>query len=397
MSKHAILATMKQHQQTGDRGKKTALDKKSERLRQRNESREEKAKRSVFHSLLSSVCFVVILLSPLPFPLSPAFARAGCSHEADWKVAAAAECLEKKDVGCAKLKLEPVLSREPGCGSALFVKGWIVQYFDGNEADGLAMQEKAMRMDPRLQNFWQERGKAIESNLTSQAFSHFDLQFYGAENRAKAWDAVRYLNEMYMDLSGLFGEVPPRRIPVVVFTAGEFVDAWRAPFIGGFFDRQDGKIRIRVDELPGGDEEFRHRARHEMTHAYVYQLYPHAIPSWASEGIAEFCARHGVSQGFWKDKRLEEIRKIRKSHEWLTLEEIQDLISKKRGSLLSMQLAYMESEALVIWIAKERGDSWFPRVLRHLREKGGSFDEAFKVVLGVSPATELEHLRHAWE
>ncbi len=244
---------------------------------------------------------------------------------------------------------------------------------------------------------WEKRGHAIESNFNSQAFSRFDVQFYGSENRNMAWDAVKYLNEMYMDVGALFGEHPQRRIPVIVFTTGEFLAAWRAPFIGGFFDRRDGKIRIRVDEMSKGDEEFRHRARHEMTHAFLFQLCPKELPSWASEGIAEFCARNGVSQGFWKDNRLEEIRKTRKGMPWLSLEQINSSISKKSGSMQSLYLSYLESEALVLWIAKDKGDSWVPRVVKYFAQNDVTFDGAYKALYGVTLESEMERLRRYWE
>ncbi len=221
----------------------------------------------------------------------------------------AAECLEHQDPGCAKIKLDPVLEKEPDCAEALFIRGWIYEYYDQKTEKGRAMQDQAMKLDPALSDFWEKRGHSIESQLTSQQFSHFDLQFYGAEDRGKAWDAVKYLDEMYNELGSAFGTFPTQRIPVIVFTTEEFMDAWRAPFIGGFFDKRDGKVRIRVDEMPGGDEEFRHRARHEFTHAFIHHIYPHDLPSWVSEGIAEFYARSGGGGAFWKEDRLDQIRK----------------------------------------------------------------------------------------
>jgi hypothetical protein len=319
-----------------------------------------------------------------------------CSEEALYMVSKAADCLDHRDSGCAKIKLESVLEREPNCAEALFVKGWVLQYYDQKPEQGEAMQEKALKLNPKLSEFWEERGHAIESQLTNQEFSHFDLQFYGAEDRAKAWDAVKYLNEMYDQLGSVFGAFPPKHIPVIVFTTEEFLDAWRAPFIGGFFDKRDGKVRIRVDEMPGGDEEFRHRARHEFTHAFMYQLYPHDLPSWASEGTAEFYARSGAS-GFWKEERLEQIRKICRNYEWLTFPQIQETISTKKGSALTIQLAYLESEALVIYAAKERGDSWIPKVMHYLLEHGGTFDAAYEAVLGTRPEIAMERLHHSWE
>ena len=311
--------------------------------------------------------------------------------------ARAAECMEHEDPGCAKLKLDPILEKEPDCAKALFIRGWIYQYSDGKAEKGRLMQERALELDPKLSEFWEQRGHAIESQLTSQAFSHFELEFYGSQDRDKAWDAVKYLNEMYGHLGSIFRTFPAQRIPVIVFTTEEFMDAWRAPFIGGFFDKRDGKIRLRMDEVPGGDEEFRHRARHELTHAFVYHLYPHDLPSWVSEGIAEFYARSGSSDGFWKDNRLEEIRKACRGRVWLTLEKIQEAISKKRESPYVIQQAYLESEALVLWMAKDRGDSWVPNVIAYLREHGGTFESAFETVLQVSPVVAMDRLRHVWE
>jgi len=312
-------------------------------------------------------------------------------------VAKAADCLDHRDSGCAKIHLDKVLEREPTCAEALFVKGWLLEYDDGKPEAGQAMQEKALQLNPELADFWEKRGHFIESQLTNQQFSHFDIQFYGAEDRAKAWDAVSYLNGMYDELGSVFGSFPSKRIPVIVFTTEEFMDAWRAPFIGGFFDKRDGKVRVRVDEVPGGDDEFRHRARHEFTHAFMYQVYPHDLPSWVSEGVAEFYARSNPSGGFWKEDRLEQIRKLCKGLDWLTLDQIQEAISQKRVSPYVIQQAYLESEAMVIFVAKERGDSWIPNVMNYLREHSGTFEAAFKTVLQTTPAAEIERLHHAWE
>ena len=83
--------------------------------------------------------------------------------------------------------------------------------------------------------------------------------------------------------------------------------------------------------------------------------------------------------------------------DWLSLGQIQEAISKKQKSPYLIQQAYLESEALVLWVAKDQGESWIPRVITQWREHGGTFDEAFKVVLGVTVESELERLRHAWE
>src|SRR5882724_6727030 len=84
-----------------------------------------------------------------------------CSPEADYMVSRAAECMEHEDAGCAKLKLDPILEKEPNCAGALFIRGWIYQYYDGKVETGRAMQEKAMELDPTFAKFWEERVHAI--------------------------------------------------------------------------------------------------------------------------------------------------------------------------------------------------------------------------------------------
>jgi hypothetical protein len=338
-----------------------------------------------------------IVLSVLCLWSTHSHAGSTCSPESQYLVAKAADCLDRKDVGCAKIKVDMVIAREPNCAEALFIKGWILQYDDEKIDEGQKMQAKAVQLNPELSEFWEKRGHFIESQLSSQAFSHFDLQFYGAEDRGKAWEAVKYLNEMHDEMGSIFGQVPTQRIPVIVFTTEEFMDAWRAPFIGGFFDRRDGKIRIRVDEMPGGEEEFRHRTRHEFTHAFIYQLYPHELPAWVAEGISEFYARYNGANGFWKAERLEQIRKQCHRTPRLSLDKIQEAISKKQGYVDDIQVAYLESEALVIYVSKERGDSWIPNVINYLRTHGGTFEAAFEKVLMLSPQTAIDRLHHSWE
>ncbi len=320
-----------------------------------------------------------------------------CTAESEYMLAKAADCLDRRDSGCAKIKIANVLSKDPDCAEGLFMKAWILKYYDDKPEAAQVLEDRALKLNPKLSDFWEERGHSIESQLSTQEFSHFDIQFYGAEDRTKAWDAVKYLNDMYDHLGSVFATFPPKHIPVIIFTTEEFMDAWRAPFIGGFFDRRDGKVRIRVDEMPGGDEEFRHRARHEFTHAFIYQLYPHELPSWVSEGVAEYYARSLSAAGFWKEERLETIRKTWKYERWLTMADIQEAISQKKVSPYVIQQAYMESEALVIYMSKERGDSWIPSVMTYLRQHGGTFDAAFEAVLSITPDKAMEHLHHSWE
>ena len=208
----------------------------------------------------------------------------------------------------------------------------MLEHRDGHLDKADASLKRALELNPRLpeqaRKNLEKRAHIIESGLTQQDFSHFHLQFNGAEHRAEAWQAVKFLDEAYNDLGSRFNYFPEARFPVVIYTSGEFWEAWNAPgWLGGFFDNRDGRIRVRIDPPPGGDEEFRRRLRHEFTHAYINRLYPKPLPVWFQEGIAQFYSY--TSSGLWKENRLEELRKAVKGAPWMDLEKMERVIRKK--------------------------------------------------------------------
>src|SRR5204863_9359801 len=159
--------------------------------------------------------------------------------------------------------------------------------------------------------------------MTSQDFSHFHLEFNGAEQRDQAWEAVKSLDGVYNELGSRFGVFPEKHFTVIIFTSDEFWEAWNAPmWLGGFFDSRDGQVRVRIEPPPGGDEEFRRRMRHEFTHAFINRLYSKELPVWFQEGVAQFYAYSSPSNGFWKDNRLEELRKSMKVAPWMDLNRV---------------------------------------------------------------------------
>jgi len=328
------------------------------------------------------------------------FSAAMHSAEAVDLLTKAIAAYEHEDYGAAKTNMALALEREPNFAEAYMLKG-LLQYREGLIDEANASFKRALDLNPRLPETMRERlekqAHEVEGGLTEQDFSHFHLQFHGAEQRDKAWQSVKYLDEAYNYLGSHFGVFPPEKVPVIIFTSEEFWEAWNAPlWLGGFFDKRDGKVRVRIDDPPGGEEEMRRRLRHEFTHAFIYQLYPKDLPLWFQEGVAQYYAYANPSDSFWKDNRLEELRKTTKGAPWEDMDKIQSVISKKDVSPGLIYLAYLESEALALYVAKERGDSWVPNVLERLK-RGVSFDNAFQQVVGVPPARIMEQLRRSWE
>ena len=62
--------------------------------------------------------FGKVVLLAVFIPLT-ALAADTCTEESQYLVAKASDCLEEHNVGCAKLKLADVLSRDPQCAEAL--------------------------------------------------------------------------------------------------------------------------------------------------------------------------------------------------------------------------------------------------------------------------------------
>jgi len=330
----------------------------------------------------------------------PGLLRAGAQNSVEavrW-LNKAIEAYDREDYGAAKTSLALALQTEPNFSEAYLLKG-ILEYHDGLPEQANASWKHALELNPRLpdeiRKRLEKRAHAIESHLTEQDFSHFHLQFNGAEQRDQAWQAVKGLDDAYNDLGSRFGVFPEEHITVVIFTSDEFWEAWNAPvWLGGFFDSRDGRIRVRIDPPPGGDDEFRRRLRHEFTHAFIHLLYPKDLPVWFQEGIAQFYAYATQTNNFWEDTRLDELRKLMKNAPWMDLGRVEHVLRKKDVHPGLIYLGYLESEALILYIAKERGDSWVPNVVDRLR-KGMSFEAAFQDVVGVSPDVMLDHLRQS--
>ena len=96
------------------------------------------------------------------------------------------------------------------------------------------------RLPEKMRRRLEEQAHDIEAHLTEQDFSHFHLQFHGSEERDRAWQAVKYLDEAYNDLGSRFGKFPEEHIPVIIFIFGKSL------FIGS--DSIRGVVRCGKEE-----------------------------------------------------------------------------------------------------------------------------------------------------
>ena len=102
--------------------------------------------------------------------------------------------------------------------------------------------------------------------------------------------------------------------------------------------------------------------------------------------------RTDTSDMNWKDAQLEKDGADFKKVRWLSVEQIDAVHNQNRSvSPALVQLAYLEGQALILFIAKERGDAWIPTLLTRLRaaESDGAdaqaFNAAFQEEVGQTP------------
>jgi hypothetical protein len=82
---------------------------------------------------------------------------------------------------------------------------------------------------------------------------------------------------------------------VILYTNHDFRDVTQAPgWVGGFFDKSDGKIRVPVKGAEGKEAILRIVLFHEYVHALIYSI-TRNCPLWIHEGMAEYYSK-GPSQ-----------------------------------------------------------------------------------------------------
>ena len=320
----------------------------------------------------------------------------------------ASSAYEQHDFGTAGTNLDAALQLEPNFSEAYLLKG-MLEYQEGQPTRAKALMQRAAELNPLLsaeiRSALQQRALAAENHLTSQDFAHFHLEFLGAERRDDAWEAVQELDEAYNELGSVFGVFPPGKIPVIILTGPQYQAVWLHPaWEAGFYSALDGHIRIRLDQTRGGPSDYRRRLRHELTHAYLHAICPVALPRWFNEGVAEFYAYETPSDMQWKEDLLEKLGHTLKSTKWLSVEQI-DYVHSHNNAVPAgaVALAYLEGQALVLYIAQERGESWIPSVVEHLRQTGSpesdpeKFAAAFQDVAGVAPNAMLQKLYESYQ
>ena len=221
----------------------------------------------------------------------------------------------------------------------------------------LAVATTAAGADPALVQF-----RKFESR-------HFTVRFEGREDPALVWALLERLESAYRDVGRQLGAFPKSRVPVVLYTDGEFPAHASVPqWAQGLFD---GQIRLAVSWAALHEESLDKTLRHEYTHAVVHALTHGHVPTWLSEGLA--VANEG--RGMEREWSL-----ARAADRLIPLDEL-------HGSFLGLPsaqvpLAYAESTAAVDYLVSRHGASSVRALLARLGESR-DFAAAFQEAVGV--------------
>ena len=127
----------------------------------------------------------------------------------------------------------------------------------------------------------------VEARFVTLLKGNFKVQFergktVGVERAIQTVHS--YLEQAHRDLAVKLGGRTVRRISVVIYNSGQYKKVRSAH--GWARAYYDGKLRIALKNWPAGRTELRRDLRHELTHAFLHELYP-KTRLWLHEGLAQ--------------------------------------------------------------------------------------------------------------
>ncbi len=265
----------------------------------------------------------------------------------------------------AMASLQRALQIEPRLTQASALLGSIA--FDEGDSE-LAIQtyEQALKYAPdndRLKRqlaIWR-RETRVHETFSDRTYGRFRVLFEGREEQSLAMQATAVLDSAFYKIGRALGEFPPNTIVTVLYTEQQFRDITRAPAWSG--GQYDGRIRIPVAGAANNPQLFERVLVHELSHAIVANIAPHAVPVWLDEGLAQHF------EGADPDAAR---RRLSAGGRFIPLSQLEH--SFGRLGAADAQVAYDESLLAVGVLLDRPGFSWV-RLLHRLRD-GATFKDA---------------------
>jgi len=207
------------------------------------------------------------------------------------------------------------------------------------------------------------RERDLHDRMLTTVGNFFTVQFEGAQDAAMAAQALESLNKAYWRITDVFGTLPPKSIPVVLYTGEQFQDITRSPqWAAAAFD---GIIRVPMKGAGEQGEDLDRVLAHEFTHALIRSLATRGVPTWLNEGLASVLESDSLD---WATSRLQKVAKVP------SLSTLSSPFGKLSGA--DAQVAYAASALAAKRLLDEAGGPAITNLLRDLGD-GVPFEEAF--------------------
>lgn len=207
------------------------------------------------------------------------------------------------------------------------------------------------------------RERDLHDRMLTAVGNFFTVQFEGAQDAAMASQALDSLNRAYWRITDIFGIVPQKSIPVVLYSGEQFEDITRSPkWAAAAFD---GIIRVPMKGAGEKSDDLDRVLAHEFTHALIRSVATRGLPAWLNEGLASVLESDSLE---WATSRLQKVSNIP------SLATLSSSFNKLNGS--DAQIAYAASALAAKRLLDDAGGPAIANLLRDLGD-GVNFDEAF--------------------
>ena len=223
------------------------------------------------------------------------------------------------------------------------------------------------------------RVSAAEDGFTTLEVGAFRIQYDQRSTGIR--EALGFvqttLRTAHGELERDLGGAPVAAIAVQLYDPEQYAKVRENPLAAAFFD---GKLRIPVANWPAGKTELAANLRHELTHAFLFALFPR-LPRWLHEGQAQVGEKKS-SDGARS--------RLRTAVMWLDAEHFEDSFTTSTDAEL-MRRGY--DQALLVATALRKDKRRYLELLAAFAAQSGDTERAIARVHGCSFAELLARIR----
>ena len=254
-----------------------------------------------------------------------------------------------------------------------------IYYQQDNFKDALICWNDALKIDPENKELKariekSKREKKVEEAFKTRKREHFKIRFERETDSEYVWAISDILRDGRKKLRGEFNLYCDEVVPVIVYSGEKFLQAM--PTQQWALGIYDGKIRIKKQDIAGGDDSLRRVLYHEYAHAALYLTYGGNIPAWLHEGFAQFNEPRQLLS--ISDKEF--LRSYIEKHGDFSIEGMHSMFGQK-DETDTLRAAYLEARIFISYLIEKYKKYKIKRLFEELKE-ARPWQEALREVYG---------------